>query len=132
MIKISKFSAIQMMLDVKEMSTFDRAFVDSVDSTIVRLISFGKVSLDSLAAEFCISQSKLRRQIQNATGVTPAVYIMFVRMREAVHWLAMYPQDSISDIGQRCGFTDNAHFTHVFTRFFGCSPIQYVQKLNQH
>ncbi|MBQ9285062.1 MAG: AraC family transcriptional regulator [Bacteroidaceae bacterium] len=124
----SRFNALEQCLKKQTMSTYQRTFVSQVDSTVLDLMAVNQASAVNVAARLCVSISKLRRQLQNATGITPAVYIMLLRMREAVRLLNDYPQDSISSVAQACGFTDHAHFTHTFIRYFGRSPMQYVQE----
>ena len=35
----------------------------------------------------------------------------------------------VKNIGPDWGFADNSHFTHVFKKFFGCSPSEYRQTI---
>ena len=49
-------------------------------------------------------------------------------MDEAKRPLAQHPQYTMNDIALRCGFADNAHFTHAFKRVFGTPPSDYVSK----
>jgi AraC-like DNA-binding protein len=36
-----------------------------------------------------------------------------------------HPERTISDVAERCGFYDHAHFTHIFHKEFGISPVQF-------
>ena len=124
----SRFIELESQLKARKMRAYDRAIISAVDSAVATLMTTNQISVDQVATALCVSPSKLRRQIQNATGITPAVYIMFLRLREAVRLLNDYPQNSISAIAAACGFTDHAHFTHAFIRYFGRSPLQYAQE----
>jgi AraC-like DNA-binding protein len=129
---ITKFFELQYRLEARRMTPYSRQFMAQVDDAILRGLPEASVSVETVASEVSVSPSKLRRQLQNATGISPAIYIMFVRLREALHLLEFYPQYSISEIALQCGFSDHSHFTHAFIRFFGCPPLQYIQEINSH
>lgn len=67
--------------------------------------------------------------ISAATGLTAANYILMIRMDEAKQLLGQYPKHTMSEIAERCGFADSAHFTHAFKRVFGSTPSDYVQSV---
>lgn len=79
-----------------------------------------------VASELCMSPTSFRRKIQAATGLTAANYILAIRMDEAKRLLAEHRELTMNDIAQRCGFADNAHFTHAFKRVFGTTPSDYA------
>lgn len=126
--KNCRFIELENKLQARKMRAFDRLFISKVDEAVATLIQSNQASMENVAAALCVSPSKLRRLVQNATGITPAVYIVFLRLRVAVRMLDDYPQNSISATAHAAGFSDPAHFTHTFTRYFGCSPLQYAQE----
>lgn len=71
--------------------------------------------------------SKLRRRVKAITGTATADYITFIRMRHALQMLGDHPRYSISQVAERCGYADAAHFSHAFRRWFDCSPLQYIE-----
>ena len=111
-----------------QLQGYGKEFVMDLDRQVYDLMPRGEANIQAVSAAMCVSVSKLRRLIQNFTGITPAHYILYVRMREALRLLSVYPKHSISTIASLCGFSDHSHFTHVFIRFFDCTPIQYVQQ----
>ncbi|MEE3215950.1 MAG: helix-turn-helix domain-containing protein, partial [Pseudomonadota bacterium] len=42
----------------------------------------------------------------------------------AAQWLLYFTEHSITDIGERCGFADTAHFSRHFRAAYGQSPSQ--------
>ena len=122
-----KYYELQQVLQSTKTSTYGHDFISAVNDSVYKLMPRGAAYLDNVASELKVSQSKLRRRIHNYTGITPA-YIMMLRMGEALRLLNVYPRYNISTIAMLCGFADHSHFTHTFIRFFGQSPMQYVQE----
>ena len=89
--------------------------------------SHWRVLTARVASELYMSMSQFRRKISAATGLTAANYILMIRMDEAKQLLDQYPKYTMSEIAQRCGFADSAHFTHVFKRLFGITPSDYTK-----
>jgi AraC-like DNA-binding protein len=71
--------------------------------------------------------STFRRKMVALTGTPPAQYIMRRRVEQACAILADYPNVTISDVAERCGFSDSAHFAHVFRRFYNTTPLQWLK-----
>ena len=86
-----------------------------------------QVDTARVASELYMSMSQFRRKISAATGLTAANYILMIRMDEAKQLLDQYPKYTMSEIAQRCGFADSAHFTHAFKRLFGITPSDYTK-----
>ena len=91
----------------------------------------GFVSTKTIATELALSPSQLNRRIKAATGKTASVFLMQLRVDEAKRQLTKFPNISIFEVAHRCGFSDSAHFNHVFHRYEGMAPSQYVQNLQK-
>ncbi|WP_243117307.1 helix-turn-helix transcriptional regulator [Muricomes intestini] len=48
-------------------------------------------------------------------------------MRAAAKML-LQTNDSIMDIGEKCGFSSNSYFGKVFRESLGCTPKEYREK----
>ena len=92
-------------------------------------MSTGFIKTQTIASELALSPSQLNRRIKAATGKTASTFLMQLRVDEAKRQLANFPNISILEVAHRCGFSDSAHFNHVFHRFEGMSPSQYVHNL---
>ena len=88
--------------------------------------NIGDVNLkvSGICAEFFISESQLRRNIQRLTGLTPNEYINSLRLDRAKNMLC-YSGRSIKEISAECGFASQYYFSKSFSRHFGCSPTEY-------
>ena len=105
----------------------DQNFTDKTNDIIRRLMTEGQVDTVGVATELNLSPSQFRRKIQAASGLTAANYILAIRMEEAKLLLAQHPKYTVSEIAMRCGFADNAHFTHAFKRIFHITPSEYIK-----
>ena len=87
----------------------------------------GKADIEHIAAKLAMSPSMLRRRLTTATDYTPSNYLLHLRIEFSKRYLDRYPEVTIADAAFRCGFADNAHFTKVFHRLTGLTPLQYAK-----
>ena len=102
-------------------------FIEKIENSVNVLMPQGEVDIKHIASRLNVSPSKLRRTMHAITGLSPAKYVMYLRLRQSLRLLDKYPRNTISAVSSRCGFFDHSHFTHTFIRYFGISPSQYVQ-----
>jgi AraC family transcriptional regulator len=82
------------------------------------------ITLDNLAATAGLSRMYFSRQFQAATGLSPHEYVLRKRIERAQHRLAA-TVDPLVDIGLSVGFQTQAHFTTVFKKIVGHTPLQW-------
>lgn len=82
--------------------------------------------LDRTAAAVGISKFYLVRLFRSATGMTLNNYLQQLRIEKAKE-LLLDPSQSISTIALDLGFSDHSHFTRVFRRFTGLTPLAFRQ-----
>ena len=80
-------------------------------------------SLDQLAEHAAMSKFHLNKVFKRAVGVTPGVFQMSLRVREAKRLLRR--RDPIAHVAIDLGFADQAHLTRTFKRYVGVTPGQY-------
>jgi AraC-like DNA-binding protein len=81
-------------------------------------------SLSELARAANLSPSQLISRFRRRTGYPPLAYYTRLRMLRACALL----EDSglkVSDVAERMGYDDPLHFSRVFRRVLGASPIKY-------
>lgn len=81
-----------------------------------------------LAAAAGLSVSRLSALFRQMTGCSPMEYVQRTRVEEARRLLADVHL-SIKEIAARTGFDDAYHFSKVFRRIDGLSPLHYRQAL---
>jgi AraC family transcriptional regulator len=82
------------------------------------------ITLEELAATAGLSRMYFSRQFQAATGLSPHEYVLRKRIERAQQRLAA-TADPLVDIGLSVGFQTQAHFTTVFKKFVGYTPMQW-------
>jgi AraC-like DNA-binding protein len=82
------------------------------------------ITVDKLAELSGLNSSYLMHLFKKETGQTLTGYIKKERIEEAKKLLQM-TGDTISSIGSRLGFYDQAHFIKVFKKYAGTTPKHY-------
>ena len=83
-----------------------------------------KMSLEELAIEFDLSESRLRALFKSQVGLAPTQYVKKLKMDEAARML----RDSyrrVTDIRTRLRINDYSHFVRDFKKAHGMTPTQY-------
>jgi AraC family transcriptional regulator len=83
------------------------------------------LTLDELAGVANFSKFHFNRIFQGAVGETPFQFIQRIRLEKAATLLIYNPGDSISNIAQKCGFSDISIFSRNFKNQFGMSASRY-------
>jgi AraC-like DNA-binding protein len=88
------------------------------------------LDIPALAEAAHLSPKHFGRKFRAALGMTPMEFVRRYRLNQARDLLGA------SDVGagtiaSRCGFDDAAHFSRVFKREFGLSPLQYRQQMRE-
>lgn len=84
----------------------------------------------NLAAEACsMSVGHFERCFRMSAGMSPHRWITSIRMKKAKQ-LLIDTSSSITDVARQCGYTEQCHFTRIFTREVGISPGAWRRLLN--
>ncbi len=110
----------------------DRRLLEMLSEALHASMQRGKVDIKTLATQMAMSTCQLNRRVKEATGQTTSDYVMGVRLAEAKQLLAEFPEITIFETAQHCGFADTAHFSHAFKRKEGLSPSEYIYRLQSH
>jgi len=81
----------------------------------------GEIPLPQLARECGLSTSYFSRAFKDTVGIPPHQWLLHRRIENAM-WLLRNRQFSLTEVALACGFSDQSHFTRVFTRLSGTSP----------
>lgn len=79
---------------------------------------------DGVAEAMCLSPSHFSRLFKEHTGITFSELLTRLRVDQAAE-LLVRTDLSMSQIAERCGFTDSSYFGKVFRRQLGRSPTDY-------
>ena len=78
-------------------------------------------NVGELAATIGISERQLSRLFVAETGLTPSAFVRDSRLDQSL-WLMETTSHSLTRIATETGFSDAAHFSHVFRQRFGMAP----------
>lgn len=81
------------------------------------------MAMEALADRVGTSRRNLERRFRETLGVGPQKFARDLRLRYGL-WLLHYTSKSITEIGERCGFADTAHFSRHFRSAFGMPPSE--------
>jgi AraC family transcriptional regulator len=90
----------------------------------------GRITLRVMATECGLSVSHFCRAFRRATGMSPNQWLQRRRI-DAAKALLRDRQVSLVDVALRCGFSDQSHFTRVYTHIVGTSPGAWRRALDQ-
>ncbi len=82
------------------------------------------IVFEKLAKEFGISRTLLFENFKRYTGFTPANYLMQLRIKQA-KLLLKTSNNSIEEIATQIGFNDAGHFSQIFKKEVGTTPLKY-------
>lgn len=82
------------------------------------------IKLEDLARMVSLSSSHFTRQFTKLNGISPYQYVLRCRIENAKQRLRFSSQNLV-DIALDCGFANQEHFTHVFTRLAGTTPARF-------
>jgi AraC-like DNA-binding protein len=80
-----------------------------------------EVPLTQLARECGLSIGHFSRAFKNTMGIPPHQWLLHRRIENAMR-LLRNRQLSLPEVALACGFSDQSHFTRVFTKLSGTSP----------
>ena len=87
------------------------------------------LDLEEIARDTGMSYSWFRKKFRELTGISPAKYILGLRIQEACRLLSE-SEFSIKEIAWRLNFDDASYFSAMFLREVGMSPKEYRSKFN--
>ena len=88
-----------------------------------------RLTVEMLSGEVGLSPAHFARAFKESMGRAPHQYLLALRLARARRLLET-THLSLSDIAQRAGFADQAHFTRRFKRAFGTTPGALVRTLH--
>lgn len=79
------------------------------------------LNAEMIAAECCISKSRLFAVFKEDMGTSPIDYLNCYRLSYS-YYLLMNTSRKLSDISSECGFTNPFYYSRLFKRQYGVSP----------
>lgn len=86
------------------------------------------LSLLDLSNAIGISRFSLCRAYQRRYGVTPMAWLWTLRTLLAHEFIWREPRWMLTDVAFSCGFTSSAHFSRLYRKIFGFSPMYHRKR----
>jgi AraC-like DNA-binding protein len=84
-----------------------------------------KISLDQIAHNMYLSPVYISKIFKEETGESPINYLIKIRLDKAKDILLNSDGGSIKSIANRVGYEDVYHFSKLFKKYYGISPLYY-------
>ena len=110
--------------EAAETSKLTDPFIRQAEKVILDELANPHFSLEEFARRLHLSNSQVYRKIKALTGLSTALFVRSIRLREA-RTLLRTSQLSVSEIAYRTGFTSPAYFSQCFKTTYGESPSVY-------
>ena len=88
-------------------------------------------SQTDFSREMNMSRTVLTEKLKSLTGLTPAAFVIDVRLRAAYHLLEEQQKIRIADLAYAAGFNDPKYFSTCFKKKFGVSPKELMARLQE-
>jgi LacI family transcriptional regulator len=83
------------------------------------------VDISAIVQACCVSRRSLEKAFLRSAQCSPYHYLCRMRIEQAKRFLLKADRLKLSDISNRCGFSDPRRFQVVFRRFEGISPAAF-------
>ena len=104
-----------------------------IDLAMQQLVTAqGRLSMDFLAYQSCLSVRQLQRQSLERIGLPPKYLARMIRFSEAYKFKELNPQNSWTEIVYRFGYYDQMHLIRDFRHFTKVNPSVLTQKKLVH
>ncbi len=82
------------------------------------------ISIKSISDTLHLNSNYISQLFKKETGVTYSSYITTLRINLAKELLAQ-PENTVTQVGEQCGFNDYFYFIKTFKKYVGISPSDY-------
>ncbi len=106
-----------------EIAGIIRTIADAITDTFYD----SKINLALLLQKSGYAEDYIRAEFKKHTGKTPTRFLTETRIRHACFLIDTYKKTlSLSEIAEKCGFTDYVYFSRRFKEIMGLSPKKYA------
>ena len=95
------------------------------------------ISKDALNPDFNVTsalnlsgyaEDYIRTKFKATTGKTPVEFVNRIRIEHACKLINIYGEKvSVTELSEKCGFSNPAYFSRVFKSIKSISPMQYIK-----
>lgn len=117
--------------DVEEFETYNRSYA------VKRIINYlnenyeQRISLEQIAHNMYLSPVYISKIFKEETGESPINYLIKIRLERAKEILQTGNSGSIKSIAKAVGYDDVYHFSKLFKKYYGISPLYYKKNVRE-
>ena len=103
--------------------------INSVINKIIEGFSDYSLNVTEFLRNSGYSEDYIRDRFKKSTGKTPVRFLTEIRISHACLLIDFYKNSiSLSEIAEKCGYTDYIYFTRRFKEITGMSPREYMHQ----
>lgn len=88
------------------------------------------INLNSILKESGYAEDYIRAKFKKFTGKTPTEFLTGIRISHACYLIDVYKHSlSLTEIAEKCGYTDYIYFSRRFKKIMGMSPQKYMNSI---
>lgn len=88
----------------------------------------GQVTVREMTQQLGVSERQLERKFAHAFGISPKRLARITRFLNACRILRRENSEELAQLACRCGYYDQAHFTHDFRGLAGMTPGEFLTR----
>ena len=111
-------------------NSYGSEFLNQVNSIISENLDNNDFGVSEMAVEMAMSRSSLHRRFKEITGVPTSEFIRNYRLERSKN-LLKNSLATISEVAYACGFTSLTYFDISFKAYFGITPGEYRDFINE-
>ena len=105
----------------------DDALMERIMRSVNAHMSDSDYNVDVLASDVGLSRAQLHRKMKEITGIATGRFLRNLRMEQAAR-LLREGNVNVSQVADKVGYADQAHFSTAFKTHYGMSPSEYMEK----
>jgi signal transduction histidine kinase/ligand-binding sensor domain-containing protein/DNA-binding NarL/FixJ family response regulator len=121
------FNEVTLQTNSQKISPEYKDFIDECIKIVEKNLLESDFNVGSLASTLCMSPSSLYNRIKSVSGLTPNVFIRYIRLRKSAVML-ISTNLTILQVSYEVGFKDIKYFREQFSKLFGTTPSNYIKK----
>lgn len=120
----------QVVFEVEKLdyTSMDEQFLRQAIACVNAHIADSSFSRTDFVREMNTSRTVLTEKLKSLTGLTPAAFVLDVRLRAACTLLEKQRHIRVADLAYASGFNDPKYFSMCFKKKFGLSPREYAEQ----
>lgn len=118
-------------VDLTSINPLDQAILRKTVDAIESHIDDTEFDVPELCKEIGMGRSALYAKFKSLTGMTPNNFILNHRLKFAASMLKQHPEMTVSEVGDKCGFSSPVYFSRCFKQQYGITPQNFRKNNSQ-